>query len=98
MFIRIVKMSIDKDKIEKFLSNFHQNKEKIRNFRGCQFLELYQDKNDNNIFFTYSYWNTEEDLENYRKSDFFQNVWSKTKILFNENPQAWSVNKIVSLK
>ena len=91
-------MSIDKDKIEKFLSNFHQNKEKIRNFQGCQFLELYQDKNDNNIFFTYSYWNTEEDLENYRKSDFFQNVWSKTKILFNENPQAWSVNKIVSLK
>ncbi|MCK5677325.1 MAG: antibiotic biosynthesis monooxygenase [Flavobacteriaceae bacterium] len=98
MFIRIVKMSIDKDKIEEFLSNFHQNKEKIRNFQGCQFLELYQDKNDDNIFFTYSYWNTEEDLENYRKSDFFQNVWSKTKILFNENPQAWSVNKIVSLK
>ncbi len=91
-------MSIDKDKIEEFLSNFHQNKEKIRNFQGCQFLELYQDKNDDNIFFTYSYWNTEEDLENYRKSDFFQNVWSKTKILFNENPQAWSVNKIVSLK
>ena len=91
-------MSIDKDKIEEFLSNFHQNKEKIRNFQGCQFLELYQDKNDDNIFFTYSYWNTEKDLENYRKSDFFQNVWSKTKILFNENPQAWSVNKIVSLK
>lgn len=91
-------MSIDKDKIEEFLSNFHQNKEKIRNFQGCQFLELYQDKNDDNIFFTYSYWNTEEDLENYRKSDFFQNVWSKTRILFNEKPQAWSVNKIVSLK
>ena len=98
MFIRIVKMSIDKDKIEEFLSNFHQNKEEIRNFQGCQFLELYQDKNEDNIFFTYSYWNTEEDLENYRKSDFFQNVWSKTKILFNKKPQAWSVNKIVSLK
>ncbi len=90
-------MSIIEDKIEEFLSNFNQNKNKIRNFKGCQFLELYQDKNDDNIFFTYSYWNLEEDLENYRKSDFFQNVWSKTKILFNEKPQAWSVNKIVSL-
>ena len=90
-------MSIIEDKIEEFLSNFNQNKNKIRNFKGCQFLELYQDKNDDNIFFTYSYWNLEEDLENYRKSDFFQNVWSKTKILFNETPQAWSVNKIVSL-
>ena len=98
MFIRIVKMSIDNDKIEEFLTNFHQNKEEIRNFQGCQFLELYQDKNDDNIFFTYSYWNAEKDLENYRKSDFFQNVWSKTKILFNKKPQAWSVNKVVSLK
>jgi len=90
-------MSIIEDKIEEFLSNFNLNKNKIRNFQGCQFLELYQDKNDDNIFFTYSYWNSEEDLENYRESDFFQNVWSKTRILFNEKPQAWSVNKIVSL-
>ena len=91
-------MSFDPTKIEEFLNNFHQNKEKIRNCKGCSYLELYQDKNNNNIYFTYSYWNTEQDLENYRNSSLFKNVWAKTKILFNEKPEAWSVDKIVSLK
>lgn len=98
MFVRIVKMSFDKNKIDEFLNNFHQVKEKIRAFEGCQFLELYQDKENTNIFFTYSYWNTEQDLNNYRKSNLFINVWSKTKTLFNAKPEAWSVNKIVSLE
>jgi len=97
MFVRIVKMSFDENKIEEFLGNFHQNKDKIRSFKGCSFLELYRDKNQENIFFTYSYWNTEEDLNNYRNSDLFKSVWSKTKVLFNDIPQAWSVDKIASL-
>lgn len=98
MFVRIVKMSFDNTKIEAFLNDFHQIKDKIRAFKGCQFLELYQDKENTNIFFTYSYWNTEQDLNNYRKSDLFINVWAKTKTLFNAKPEAWSVNKLVSLK
>ena len=97
MFVRIVKMSFDSKNTGKFLTNFHQNKEKIRDFEGCNFLELYQDKNNNNVYFTYSYWNSEKDLENYRNSDLFKTVWAKTKILFNEKPMAWSVDKIVSL-
>jgi len=50
------------------------------------------------VFFTYSYWKTEEDLENFRKSDLFKNVWSKTKPFFNAKPEAWSVDKVVSLE
>jgi len=97
MFVRIVKMSFEENKIEEFLVNFHENKEKIRNFNGCLLLELYQDKNHKNIFFTHSYWNLERDLENYRNSDLFKNVWSKTKKLFNKQPEAWSLDKVVSL-
>ncbi len=91
-------MSFDPLKIEEFLHNFHNSKDKIRNFEGCSFLELYRDKKHTNIFFTYSYWNSEENLENYRNSDLFKEVWGKTKVLFNELPQAWSVDKLVSLK
>lgn len=97
MFVRIVKMSFEENKIEEFLSNFNQNKDKIRNFEGCRLLELYRDKTNKNIFFTYSYWNSEDDLDNYRSSELFKNVWSKTKSLFNDKPQAWSVDKIESL-
>lgn len=98
MFIRIVKMSFHEENIPKFLENFDSIKEKIRGAEGNRFLELYQDKNNPSIFFTYSYWESENDLENYRKSAFFDEVWSFTKKLFNDKPEAWSMNKVVSLQ
>ncbi|WP_299336259.1 putative quinol monooxygenase [uncultured Psychroserpens sp.] len=98
MFVRIVKMSFDPENIEEFLHNFDLSKAKIRAFEGCQFLELYRDKHNTNIFFTYSYWRSENDLENYRHSDLFKGVWAKTKPLFNAKPEAWSVDKLVSLE
>ena len=98
MFVRIVKMSFQPDKVDEFLTNFNRNKTKIRNFEGCEFLELYRDKQQKNIFFTYSYWKSEKDLDNYRHSGLFKTVWAQTKVLFNERPEAWSVDKIESLK
>ena len=97
MFVRIVKMSFHEEHIDAFLENFNKNKELIRKSTGNRLLELYQDKNDSCIFFTYSYWETEQDLENYRKSAFFGEVWSFTKALFNAKPEAWSVDKLVSI-
>ncbi|HOZ76054.1 MAG TPA: antibiotic biosynthesis monooxygenase [Flavobacterium sp.] len=98
MFVRIVKMSFHQEHITAFLDNFEQMKTRIRNAEGNRLLELYQDKNDPRIFFTYSYWETEEDLENYRRSELFYDVWTFTKKLFNAKPEAWSVDKVVSLK
>lgn len=98
MFVRIVKMGFKEEKIDEFLANFEKNKARIRGFEGCEFLELYRDKHNTNCFFTYSYWKDEESLENYRYSDLFKNVWSQTKVLFNEKPEAWSVDKVVSME
>ena len=97
MFVRIVKLIIKAEEISSFKTMFDEKKALIRNFPGCQFLELYQDKNNKEIFFTYSYWDSEDDLNNYRHSDLFKSVWSKTKPLFNAKPEAWSVNKLASL-
>ena len=98
MLVRIVKLGFYKENIEVFLQNFDATKTKIRAFDGCKFLELYRDKNDQSIFFTYSYWETEAHLEAYRKSALFKKVWAETKILFSDKPEAWSVDKIASLK
>ena len=98
MLVRIVKMSFHEEHIPAFLENFELMKEKIRNSPGNRFLELYQDKYDPRIFFTYSYWESEEDLENYRRSELFYDVWTFTKKLFNAKPEAWSVDKLVSLQ
>lgn len=97
MFTRIVKMDFEKNNVESFLENFQSVKSKIRNFPGCQFLELYKDKNSETIFFTYSRWEDEKDLEAYRKSDLFREVWSVTKPLFQNKAEAWSVDTLVCL-
>ncbi|HZJ36361.1 MAG TPA: antibiotic biosynthesis monooxygenase family protein [Gillisia sp.] len=98
MLVRIVKMGFDPDKIETFLQNFEKRKTLIRGFEGCMFLELYRDKINKNQFFTYSYWTDESALENYRNSSLFKEVWADTKIYFNQKPEAWSVEKLVSIE
>ena len=95
MIIRIVKISFHEENIPAFLENFEKIKVKIQNAPGNRLLELYQDKTNKCIFFTYSYWETEKDLENYRKSELFNEVWTFTKKLFNDKPEAWSLDKLV---
>ncbi len=97
MLIRIVKMRFETDRIEEFLHNFDRIKERIRNYPGCRLLELYRDREDPRVFFTYSYWNSEQDLQSYRDSDLFRDVWKETRTMFSDRPEAWSVDKIVSL-
>ena len=72
------------------MKNFENNKDKIRAFPGCGFLQLLRDKNDGSIFFTLSHWKSEEALEVYRNSELFQKVWAMTKLLFRNKPEAWS--------
>ncbi len=94
MIVRIVKLTFKKENIASFGQLFEETKGSIRNFKGCTFLELYQDRENPSLFFTYSHWNSEEDLENYRKSAFFEEVWGRTKKLFAQTPKAWSLKKV----
>jgi heme oxygenase (mycobilin-producing) len=91
MIIRIVKMTFEPDSVQNFLEIFNSSKQLIRNFEGCTHLELLNDVNSKNTFFTYSYWKSEVHLNNYRNSALFENVWTETKKLFLSKPEAWSV-------
>jgi len=92
MLVRIVKLTFTKENIASFEQIFAETGQKIRDTKGCLFLELYQDTNDIRVFFTYSHWKNENYLEDYRKSDLFRKTWSRTKLLFAEPPEAWSVH------
>jgi quinol monooxygenase YgiN len=94
MLIRIVKLTFKPENIPSFEQIFDASKNGILSFEGCNMVELYQDINNPCIFFTYSFWDDPSDLENYRKSDFFKTVWGKTKKLFAEKPEAWSVHRL----
>ncbi len=94
MINRIVKMTFEDSKTEAFLALFEEVKNKIRIQAGCQHLELWRDISNPNILFTYSIWNSEQDLENYRHSDLFKTTWENTKNKFSEKAKAWSVQKL----
>ena len=94
MIVRLVKMTFRLDEIEAFKSIFEDSKEKIRAFPGVMHLELLQGSEQNNVFFTYSYWQSAEDLENYRNSELFKSTWAKTKPLFAAKAEAWSTNQL----
>ncbi|WP_416448319.1 putative quinol monooxygenase [Leeuwenhoekiella sp. A2] len=93
MLVRIVKMEFEKEHIEDFQALFSAVRNKIINFEGCQSVELYQDIVTENRFFTYSHWDNTAALEKYRSSSFFKETWARTKVLFSNKPEAWSVQQ-----
>jgi heme-degrading monooxygenase HmoA len=90
MIVRIVKMEFREEGIPEFLDIFAGSRQKILSFEGCSHVQLLQDVSDPSVFFTYSYWDTEEHLNTYRNSDLFDGVWKRTKALFRAKPMAWS--------
>ena len=79
MIIRIVKLIIEREKVDEFQFFFEKTKPSISNFKGCNHVVLLKETEKGNIFFTYSHWKNEEMLENYRNSIFFQGIWKNTK-------------------
>lgn len=91
MIKRIVKMTFKPENIPEFTTLFHAKKELIAAFAGCTHLELLQDVDNKNVFFTFSLWENADDIENYRQSDLFKSIWAETKVLFDDKPEAWSL-------
>lgn len=97
MIIRIVKMTFVPQKVVEFEQLFDQVKMNIVSFEGCVQLDLCRSVHLPNVFFTYSIWENEESLENYRKSGLFAETWKLTKSMFASPAEAWSIVKLVSL-
>lgn len=92
MIKRIVKLTFREGEVDNFLKNvFEPSKNLIRTFPGCQNMELLRQDGRENVLFTLSIWESGEDLENYRKSELFRATWEKTKALFAQKAEAWSL-------
>lgn len=87
-------MTFHPEKISDFIQIFKSGRETIRAFEGCHHVELLNDISNPNVFCTCSKWESEEYLSKYRESDFFKITWGKTKILFSEKPEAWSLKTV----
>ncbi|WP_321322624.1 antibiotic biosynthesis monooxygenase [Labilibaculum sp.] len=92
MIIRFVKLEIRLQHIQEFKKLTSGEKEDIIAFPGCSYLEILQDVSNPSVFFTVSHWKSEDDLNTYRNSDFFQGNWAKVKQWFSAKPEAWSLS------
>lgn len=96
MLKRIVKMTFHEEAVPDFLEIFEEVEPHIRAREGCHHLELWRSKNKPNVLFTYSFWENESALEAYRNSPFFEKTWRKTKALFSERAEAWSLETVAN--
>lgn len=96
MIARQVTMHFRPDKLQEFLELFNQYSLQIGRFQGCRFLNLIQDADMPNIVHTYSIWESEHHLNNYRFSELFKTVWPATKALFEQPAKAKSLHLLFS--
>ena len=97
MLVRIVRMTFKEEAVEDFLKIFEDSKRAIRGFDGCEHLELMKDDNLSNVLYTYSHWTSAQHLDVYRHSPFFKLTWARTKELFSDKPQAFSLKKYLEV-
>lgn len=90
-------MEFRQEAIADFLEMFENKKQFIIARPGCMDLEMLQQKDNPAVIFTYSHWESEEDLNAYRESALFGNVWKETKSYFAERAEAWTLESIYKL-
>jgi quinol monooxygenase YgiN len=83
-------MTFDPSRVAEFIAIFKESENQIRQQPGCRHLELWQDADNPSIFCTFSHWATLADLQAYRRSALFGQVWPATKRLFAAPPYAFS--------
>ena len=97
MVIRIVKLTFREEEADTFKKYFATVCDIIRAQEGCNSLQAWQDIHQPEIFFTYSIWNGEEDLNRYRDSAFFLQFWKTVKPWFAAKAEVWTFDKLVDL-
>ncbi len=93
MIVRFVKLELQSQHIADFKKLTAGEKEDIIAFKCCSFLEILQDVNNENLFFSHSHWASEEALNAYRNSSFFRGNWEQVKQWFAAKPEAWSLER-----
>ncbi|MFI5171245.1 MAG: putative quinol monooxygenase [Chitinophagales bacterium] len=95
MIIRTVRMTFAQEKVEEFIEIFREAQPQIESFPGCQGVDLCRDLLQPSVMITISLWDSIDALENYRTSGLFNSTWNRTKLLFSDRPEAWSLEKIM---
>lgn len=88
--LRVVRMTFVPSEVEDFMRYFSRIQSEILDMPGCRSVHLCVDKNASHVLTTFSIWDSELDLNNYRKSEWFGRIWPQTKAKFERPAEATS--------
>jgi len=91
---RIVKMTFRIEKSDDFENYFLTIKDQVVGQPGCYGVKLFKEKEETGIFFTYSHWDSENDLNNYRQTEIFGKIWPTVKRWFASKAEVWTVDEL----
>ena len=77
--LRVVRMTLVPSEVDSFKSYFSHIQSEIMAMPGCRSVHLCVDKDAPHRLATFSIWDSEMDLNNYRKSEWFGQIWPQTK-------------------
>jgi quinol monooxygenase YgiN len=95
---RIVKMTFRNEHCQDFETYFDAIKDQVGSQPGCHGVKLLKDQRGEGVYFTYSVWDHQDYLDNYRKTPLFGQVWPTVKNWFKEKPEAWSTEILMESK
>ena len=81
MLLRIVHMEFQEEKVLEIQKLFKNIKGKISDFKGCEQIHLYRDKDQFNVLYRHSHLLSVDHLNKYKASLFFKTTWAEVKIL-----------------
>lgn len=90
MLIRIVRMTFRPEAVPAFLEIFESSQPRILAQPGCRHVALWRDAARPEVLATYSLWESEAALNQYRRSELFGSVWPRTKALFAAPAETFS--------
>ncbi len=97
MITRIVELQIQAHQIDVAKQLLKEVAPKVRSMPGCSRLEIMFGIHKKARVTTYSYWDSEKDLNDYRDSEVFQKFWKSIKPMFSEKARAWSSEHFIVL-
>ena len=83
-------MTFTQETLKQFEAIFRKHENAIGDQPGCFKVELVEDSTNPLVRATVSIWDSEESLNDYRKSELFGEVWPETKRLFAAAPEVVS--------
>jgi quinol monooxygenase YgiN len=94
MITRIVRLTLKEEKVLDFENFVMPKMELINSFEGCINVRIFKDHELPNVFYTISEWESEENLNNYRKSELFGSIWPIVKPWFNDKTKTYTLNEL----